>query len=48
MTFEAGQAACAAVRIRGALVGDPEVLVGLRDKLHEYLGRQRALVVAAR
>jgi Ser/Thr protein kinase RdoA (MazF antagonist) len=45
--FEAAQAACAAVRVRRALVGDADVLVGLRGRLHEYLGRQRALVVAA-
>ena len=45
--FGAAQAACAAVRVRRALVGDPDVLGGLRGKLHEFLGRQRALVVAA-
>jgi Ser/Thr protein kinase RdoA (MazF antagonist) len=43
----AAQAACAAVRVRRALVGDTDVLVGLRGRLHEYLGRQRAMVVAA-
>jgi Ser/Thr protein kinase RdoA (MazF antagonist) len=44
--FEAAQAACAAVRVREAL-GESDALPELRRKLTEYLGRQRALVVAA-
>jgi Ser/Thr protein kinase RdoA (MazF antagonist) len=41
-----GAGACAAVRVRRAL-GGSDVLPELRGKLHDYLGRQRAVVLAA-